>query len=69
MSILFKYVDTGKDIRVNFCAISKSFDHVWHAGLIHKLKLAGISGYLLTWFTSYLTGRKQRVAMSGVKSA
>ena len=69
MLILFKYVDTGKDIGGIFSAISKSFDHVWHAGSIHKLKSAGISGYLLTWFTSYLTGRKQRVVVSGVKSA
>ena len=32
-----------------------------HAGLIHKLKAAGISGNLLTWFIDYLSNRRQRV--------
>ena len=56
-------------VRAIFCDISKAFDRVWHAVLIHKLKSAGISGNLLSWFTNYLTGRKQRVVMSGVQSA
>ena len=29
--------DSGKEVRVDFCTISKAFDSVWHAGLIHKL--------------------------------
>ena len=62
-------LDAGKEVRAIFCDISKAFDRVWHAGLIHKLKFAGISGNLLSWFTNYLTGRKQRVVMSGVQSA
>ena len=43
-------------------------DRVWHSGLIHKLKAAGVTGNLLQWFTSYLENRKQRVVLSGVKS-
>ena len=62
-------LDAGKEVRAIFCDISKAFDCVWHAGLIHKLKSAGISGNLLSWSTNYLTGRKQRVVMSGVQSA
>ena len=62
-------LDAGKEVRAIFCDISKAFDRVWHAGLIHKLKSAGISGNLLSWFTNYLTGRKQRVVMSNVQSA
>ena len=62
-------LDAGKEVRAIFCDISKAFDRVWHAGLIHKLKSARISGNLLSWFTNYLTGRKQRVVMSGVQSA
>ena len=39
-------LDAGKEVRAIFCDISKAFDRVWHAGLIHKLKSAGISGNL-----------------------
>ena len=52
-------LDAGKEVRAIFCDISKAFDPVWHVGIIHKLKSAGISGNLLSWFTNYLTGRKQ----------
>ena len=43
-------------------------DRVWHAGLIHKLRAAGISGNLLDWFTNYLFKRRQRVVLPGVES-
>jgi hypothetical protein len=36
-------LDSGKEIRVVFCDISKSFDRVWHKGLLFKLKQYGIS--------------------------
>ena len=60
--------DSGKEVRVVFCDISKAFDCVWHAGLIHKLKAAGISSDLLSWFVSYLANRKQRVVLPGTES-
>jgi hypothetical protein len=47
-------LDSGKEVRVVFCDISKAFDRVWHKGLIHKLKQSGISGNLLKWFQNYL---------------
>ena len=40
-------IDTGKEVRVVFCDISKAFDRVWHEGLLLKLKAAGISGNFL----------------------
>ena len=58
----------GKEVRAVFCDISKAFDCVWHAGLLHKLRSIGISGGLLKWFSSYLFGRKQRVVLQGVES-
>ena len=57
-------VDSGKEVRVVFCDISKAFDRVWHRGLIHKLKDMGCSESLLKWFTSYLSNRRQRVVLN-----
>ena len=61
-------VDSGKEVRVVFCDISKAFDRVWHKGLLHKLACMGISGSLLQWFQSYLSNRRQRVVLNGVES-
>ncbi len=58
----------GKEIRVVFLDISRAFDRVWHAGLIYKLKKAGISGKLLRWLKDYLKDRKQRVCLNGIYS-
>ena len=58
-------VDSGKEVRVVFCDISKAFDRVWHNGLLFKLKSIGISGKLLNWFSNYLADSKQRVVING----
>jgi hypothetical protein len=63
-----KALDSGKEVWVVFCDISKAFDRVWHKGLIHKLKQSGISGNLLKWFQNYLYGREQRVVINGSNS-
>ena len=60
--------DSGKEVRVVFCDISKAFDRVWHDGLLFKLKSIGISGKLLKWFRNYLTERMQRVVINGYTS-
>ena len=59
-----KALDSGKEVRVVFCDISKAFDRVWHKGLIHKLKQSGISGNLLSGF-KIIYGREQRVVING----
>ena len=56
---------SGKEVRAVFCDISKAFDTVWHAGLLLKLKAAGVSDKVLAWFKSYLSDRRQRVVISG----
>ena len=61
-------MDEGKEIRFLFMDVSKAFDRVWHAGLLHKLEDAGIEGPLLSWMKSYLTGRSQRVVIHGEHS-
>ena len=37
--------------------ISKAFDRVWHAGLLHKLKFYGISGQMFGLIFSFLSNR------------
>ena len=63
--IFTEALDAGKEVRTVFCDISKAFDRVWHEGLINKLKAAGVSGDVLRWFQSYLSGRRQRVVLPG----
>ena len=37
--------------------VSKAFDRVWHAGLLHKLKSYGISGQIFDLISSFLSNR------------
>ena len=37
--------------------ISKAFDRVWHAGLLHKLKSYGISGQIFSLISPFLSNR------------
>ena len=66
--VICEAVDSGKEVRVVFCDISKAFDRVWHRGLLHKLKSLGCPESLLKWFSSYLLGRRQRVVINGQAS-
>ena len=43
--------------------ISKAFDRVWHAGLLHKLKSYGISGQIFGLIYSFLGNRRLRVVL------
>ena len=63
-----KALDDGKEVRTIFCDISKAFDRAWHRGLLYKLRRAGITGSLLSWFSHYLQDRKQRVVLPGAFS-
>ena len=57
-------LDAGKEVGTVFCDISKAFDRVWHEGLIYKLKAAGVSGDVLRWFQSYLSGCRHTCSAS-----
>ena len=48
--------------------ISKAFDRVWHAGLLHKLKSYGISGQIFVLISSFLSNRQLRVVLDGKSS-
>ena len=43
--------------------ISKAFDRVWHAGLLHKLKSYGISGQIFGLISSFLRNRQLQVVL------
>ena len=65
---LGRAIDSGREVRIVFCDISKAFDRVWHKGLIHKLINIGLDGKVIEWFKNYLTDRKQKVIINGVES-
>ena len=48
--------------------ISKAFDRVWHAGLLHKLNSYGISGQIFGLICSFLSNRQLRVILDGKSS-
>ena len=48
--------------------ISKAFDRVWHAGLLHKPKSYGISGQIFGRISSFLSNRRLRVVLDGKSS-
>ena len=48
--------------------ISKAFDRVWHAGLLHKLKSYGISGQVFGLISSFLSNRQLQVVLDGKSS-
>ena len=48
--------------------ISKVFDRVWHAGLLHKLKSYGISGQIFGLISSLVSNRRLRVLLDGKSS-
>ena len=45
--------------------ISKAFDRVWDAGLLHKRKSYGISGQMFSLISSFLSNRQLQVVLEG----
>ena len=60
----------NKDLNcITFCDVSKAFDRVWHRGLLLKLEGYGIIGNLLSWFSSYIDNRSQKVCYRNSSSS
>ncbi len=53
---------------VIYLDFKKAFDYIPHQRLLRKLQAYGIEGKILTWISSLLTGRRQRVVYDGEKS-
>ncbi len=62
------YLSLGDAVDTMYLDFSKAFDTVPHRRLIQKLECYGITGKLLKWIKSFLTNRKQRVALNGFLS-
>ena len=59
--------DLGDSTDVIYLNFAKAIDTVAHQRLQAKLDHSDIRGHLLTWLSSFLTGRRQRVVLrSGV---
>ncbi|KAL4127568.1 hypothetical protein QTP88_011735 [Uroleucon formosanum] len=56
-------------VDVIFTDISKAFDSISHIVLINILDRLGVGEPLLSWFKSYITGRRQFVSLFNQKSA
>ena len=65
---IIETVASGREVDIIYLDLSKAFDKVPHSLLLLKLNSYGISGSLLSWFSSYLTDRYQRVVLDGVYS-
>ena len=65
----FKDMDNGELTGVVFLDICKAFDSINNSILLDKMKMFGISGLELSWFTSYLTNRQQRLVNNQLSTA
>jgi len=59
-------LDSGHYAAGIFFDLSKAFDMVDHDILLQKLTAYGIRGIAHSWFSSYLTGRRQTVEVESV---
>ena len=48
--------------------ISKAFNRIWHAGLLHKLRSYGISGEIFGLISSFLSNKQLWVILDGKSS-
>jgi hypothetical protein len=63
-----RILDNGGQVNTIYLDMSKAVDPINHRKLINKLRNFGCRGSLLKWFSSYITGRRQRVTVLGATS-
>lgn len=61
-------LDNGLAVDVVYLDFLKAFDRVPHRRLMEKVSSYNIKGNSLSWIRSFLTGRRQRVMVSGEAS-
>ena len=62
---IYSSFDEGLEVRSIFLNITKTFDEVWHDGIIFTLTQNGIPGNLLNLLCDLLNERKQQVILTG----
>ena len=65
---LARSVDMGSQMDLQILDFSKAFDKVPHQRLINKLMHYGIQSHTLSWISSWLRKRSQRVLVDGSES-
>ena len=61
-------IENSKMVGVMLVDFKKAFDLVDHQILIKKLEIYGLKADTLLWFNTYLSNRKQQVAINNSKS-
>ena len=69
LQYLYNNIDSNYIVFSLFLDFRKAFDCVDHPILLSKLRSYGIRGIALDWFTSYLSNRKQYVAVNEIQSS
>ena len=60
-----EWLDNKIPVDCAYLDFAKAFDTVSHPKLVYKLAKYGISSDILEWFKDFLTGRSQKVVVSG----
>ena len=61
---IYKNINSQLDSYIIYLDLKKAFDTVSHKILINKLENIGLDLNTITWFTSYLDGRKQQTRIN-----
>ena len=69
MEMWTEMIERGLPIDVIYTDFAKAFDRVPHQRLLRKMKDIGITGDILAWVESFLSGRKQCVQVDGERSS
>ena len=69
LEFITKAVDDGLPVDEIFLDFKKAFDKVNHELLLYKLDKMGIKGNVLSWISSFLNDRMQRVRVNGSYSS
>ena len=61
-------LEEGDPVDALYLDFSKAFNSVPHQHILLKLRSCGVGGKLLDWVEAFLTGRRQRVTVNGLRS-